>query len=59
VAGHGLDYRNVGPICRIPELVELNIGHAVVGRALAVGMAEAVREMIARIRFHRTMAGAA
>jgi pyridoxine 5-phosphate synthase len=53
IAGHGLDPRNVGPICRIPEIVELNIGHSLVGRALAVGMAEAVREMIARIRAHR------
>ncbi len=58
VAGHGLDPRNVGPICRIPEFAELNIGHSLVGRALAVGMAEAVREMIARIRYHRARIGA-
>ena len=57
LAGHGLDYRNVGPICRIPELAELNIGHAIVGRALAVGMGEAVREMIARMRAHRAAIG--
>lgn len=57
VAGHGLDTRNVGPICAVREIVELNIGHSLVGRALAVGMAEAVREMIARIRFHRLQSG--
>ena len=57
VAGHGLDLRNVGPICRIPEITELNIGHSLVGRALTVGMAESVREMIARIRFHRAGTG--
>ena len=53
LAGHGLDYQNVGPVARIPELVELNIGHSIVGRALAVGFAEAVREMAALIRYHR------
>ena len=58
VAGHGLDPRNVGPICRIPEITELNIGHSIVGRALTVGMAEAVREMVARIRFHRSSVAA-
>jgi pyridoxine 5-phosphate synthase len=44
-AGHGLDYHNVEPIAAIPEIVELNIGHAVVGRAIFVGLAGAVREM--------------
>jgi pyridoxine 5-phosphate synthase len=53
LAGHGLDYQNVGPIARIPELVELNIGHSIVARALSVGFAEAVREMAAVIRFQR------
>jgi pyridoxine 5-phosphate synthase len=51
LAGHGLDYRNVGPVCRIPSIVELNIGHSIVGRALSVGMLDAVREMIAQMRF--------
>ncbi|MBZ0268146.1 pyridoxine 5'-phosphate synthase, partial [bacterium] len=37
VAGHGLNVRNVAPIARIPGLMELNIGHAIMGRALAVG----------------------
>src|SRR6185312_16150920 len=44
-AGHGLNYRNVGPIARIPTMAELNIGHAIVSRALFVGLREAVREM--------------
>jgi pyridoxine 5-phosphate synthase len=44
-AGHGLDYQNVGPIAGIPELEELNIGHAIVGRAVLVGFERAVAEM--------------
>jgi pyridoxine 5-phosphate synthase len=44
-AGHGLDYHNVQPVAAIPEIVELNIGYAIIGRALFTGMAEAVREM--------------
>ena len=53
LAGHGLDYRNVEPICRIRALTELNIGHAIVSRAVLVGMAEAVREMVAVLRAAR------
>jgi len=49
-AGHGLNYRNVRPIAAIGEIRELNIGHAIVARALFVGMARAVREMKALIR---------
>jgi len=44
-AGHGLHYHNVQPIARIAEIVELNIGHAIVARAVFAGFAEAVREM--------------
>ena len=44
-AGHGLNYRNVAAVARIQEMAELNIGHALVSRALFVGMREAVREM--------------
>jgi len=44
-AGHGLNYANVPPITRIPEIVELNIGHSIVARAIMVGMEQAVREM--------------
>jgi pyridoxine 5-phosphate synthase len=44
-AGHGLDYHNVEPIAAIGELVELNIGHAIVSRAVFDGLARAVRDM--------------
>ena len=44
-AGHGLNYHNVQPVAAVREIVELNIGHAVIGHALFVGIAEAVREM--------------
>ena len=52
-AGHGLDYQNVLPIAQIPEIVELNIGHSIIARAVMVGIERAVREMkelLARIR---------
>jgi pyridoxine 5-phosphate synthase len=44
-AGHGLDYDNVAPIAEIPEIVELNIGHSIIARAIIVGIEQAVREM--------------
>ena len=44
-AGHGLHYQNVQPVAAIAEIVELNIGHAIVGRAVFIGLAQAVREM--------------
>lgn len=44
-AGHGLDYHNVQPVAAIAQIVELNIGHAIVGRALFTGLTAAVREM--------------
>jgi pyridoxine 5-phosphate synthase len=44
-AGHGLDYDNVLPIAEISEIVELNIGHSIVARAVMVGIERAVREM--------------
>jgi len=44
-AGHGLHYHNVEPIAAIPEISELNIGHSIIARAIAEGMARAVREM--------------
>jgi pyridoxine 5-phosphate synthase len=44
-AGHGLNYENVGEIAAIPQLVELNIGHAIVSRAVFDGLAAAVSEM--------------
>lgn len=44
-AGHGLTVANVRPVCALPNVVELNIGHALVADAVMVGMAEAVRAM--------------
>ena len=44
-AGHGLNYRNVAPIAAIDGMMELNIGHAIVSRAVFVGIRAAVREM--------------
>jgi pyridoxine 5-phosphate synthase len=44
-AGHGLDYRNVRRLTHIPEIVEYNIGHSIVARAVLVGLERAVKEM--------------
>jgi pyridoxine 5-phosphate synthase len=44
-AGHGLDYANVGPVAQIPQIMELNIGHHLVGEALFVGFEAAIRRM--------------
>ena len=44
-AGHGLTFDNVQPIAAIPQLAELNIGHYLVGEAIFIGLAEAVRQM--------------
>ncbi|MFC3121103.1 pyridoxine 5'-phosphate synthase [Agaribacter flavus] len=44
-AGHGLHYHNVKPIAAIPQLVELNIGHAIIARAAFDGLAKAVSDM--------------
>ena len=46
-AGHGLTAENVGPVAALPHMEELNIGHFLVGRAMMIGMAAAVREMLA------------
>jgi pyridoxine 5-phosphate synthase len=43
--GHGLNLDNVRPIASIPEIVELNIGHSIIARAVFLGIAQAVREM--------------
>jgi len=48
-AGHGLDYDNVKPVAAIPEIVELNIGHFLVGEALFIGLGESVRRMRAKM----------
>ena len=48
-AGHGIDYENIDGILTIPGLCELNIGHSIVGRAIMVGMEEAVKEMLQKM----------
>jgi pyridoxine 5-phosphate synthase len=48
-AGHGLNYDNVSAVAAIPEISELNIGHAIIAHALFAGMAQAVKEMKALI----------
>jgi len=52
-AGHGLHYQNVGPVAAIGEIVELNIGHAIIARAVFVGLERAVREMKALMQAAR------
>ncbi|MCG6283101.1 pyridoxine 5'-phosphate synthase, partial [Vibrio diabolicus] len=44
-AGHGLTYHNVAAIAAIPEIYELNIGHAIIGRAVFDGLSKAVADM--------------
>ena len=44
-AGHGLNYTNVRPVAKIPNMIELNIGHSIVSRAVMVGFRDAVAEM--------------
>ena len=44
-AGHGLTIHNVAPIAQIPEIVELNIGHALIAQAVFLGLPEAIRQM--------------
>jgi len=53
-AGHGLDYHNVQPVAALPELAELNIGHAIVARAVMSGMGPAVAEMKRLMQAART-----
>ena len=50
LAGHGLTYLNVDPIVEIDEIVELNIGHSIVARAVLGGMERAVMEMVDLLR---------
>jgi len=45
-AGHGLNYQNLAVLRQVPNLVELNIGHSIISRAVVVGLATAVREML-------------
>ncbi len=52
-AGHGLNYRNLPLLYRVPYLVELNIGHSIVSRAVTVGLEAAVREMLALMKDYK------
>lgn len=53
-AGHGLTVHNVEAICRIPQIVELNIGHAIIAQAVITGLASAVSDMKRIMRAART-----
>ena len=44
-AGHGLSYDNVGPVAAVPEIVELNIGHFLIGEAIFLGLEESIARM--------------
>jgi pyridoxine 5-phosphate synthase len=48
-AGHGLDYHNIGAMLDVPGLEEVNIGHAIVSRAVFTGLDRAVRDMLAAL----------
>lgn len=52
-AGHGLNYENLPLLHQVPHLVELNIGHSIVSRAVMVGMEMAVKDMLAVMKEYR------
>jgi pyridoxine 5-phosphate synthase len=52
-AGHGLNCTNIVELKRVPHLVELNIGHSIVGRAISIGMTRAVKEMLQAMKGYR------
>ena len=54
-AGHGLDYSTAATISRLPQIVELNIGHYLIGEAIFVGLGESVRRMRASMDGARAM----
>ena len=54
-AGHGLNYANLSALHRVPHLVELNIGHSIISRAVSVGLTQAVREMLALMQGYRAI----
>lgn len=51
-AGHGLTYRNIGPVCEIGEIEGFYIGHSIMARAIYVGLDRAVKEMVHLIHNH-------
>jgi len=56
-AGHGLNYHNIHPLLEIDEMEEFNIGHAIMARAVMVGMDRAVRDMVELLRTAGTRSG--
>ena len=52
-AGHGLNYANLPALRRVPHLVELNIGHSIISRAVSVGLGKAVKEMLRLMKNYR------
>jgi pyridoxine 5-phosphate synthase len=52
-AGHGLNYENLSLLHRVPYLVELNIGHSIMSRAILVGLEKAVKEMLGLMENYR------
>ena len=52
-AGHGLNYENLRLLHQVPHLVELNIGHSIVGRAVMVGLQQAVKEMLKAMKGYK------
>jgi len=48
-AGHGINYYNIKPLCKIPQIQEFSIGHSIMSRAIIVGIERAVKEMIETI----------
>jgi len=51
-AGHGLNYVNLPVLLRVPHLVELNIGHSIISRAVATGLRQAVKDMLEQMKGH-------
>lgn len=52
-AGHGLNYQNLSVLNCVPHLVELNIGHSIISRAVSIGLGTAVQEMLALMQNYR------
>lgn len=52
-AGHGLNYTNVPTLLQVPHLVELNIGHSIISRAVMVGLKQAVEEMVRLLKKYK------
>jgi pyridoxine 5-phosphate synthase len=53
-AGHGLNYENLPALYAVPHLVELNIGHSIVSRAVLTGISEAVKEMLGLMKAYQS-----